>query len=124
VVEACAAMRSKDWWEARNARLVKNEEAFRQYNNRRMQLEPVEAEDDDEKIPFVCECGDFECVQALVTTAAGFTEAHSAPNRFIVLPGHVFPDVERIVASHDGFEVVEKVEMDIDALWQASEGGR
>ena len=117
-------MRGNEWWEARNARLVKNEEAFRMYNNRRMQLEPVDAEDDDEKIPFVCECGDFECVQALVATAAEFSEAHSAPNRFIVLPGHVFPDVERIIASRDGYEVVEKIEMDIDALWQASEAGR
>jgi hypothetical protein len=117
-------MRGNEWWEARNARLVKNEEAFRMYNNRRMQLEPVDAEDDDENIPFVCECGDFECVQALVVTAAEFTEAHSAPNRFMVLPGHVFPDVERIVASRDGYEIVEKIEMDIDALWQASEAGR
>ena len=116
-------MRSKDWWEARNARLVKNEEAFRTYNNRRMQLEPVDPDDDDEMIPFVCECGDFECVQALVVTAADFSEAHSAPNRFIVLSGHVFPDVERIVSSHDGYEVVEKFEMDIDALWQAAGDG-
>ena len=58
------------------------------------------------------------------STAAEFTEAHSAPNRFIVLPGHTFPDVERIVASHDRYEVVEKVELDIDALWQASEGSK
>ena len=117
-------MYGKDWWEARNARLVKNEESFRQYNNRRMQHEPVDPEDDDEQIPFLCECGDLECVQALMLTAAEFTEAHSAPNRFIVLPGHTFPDVERIVASHDRYEVVEKVELDIDALWQASEGSK
>jgi hypothetical protein len=122
-MELCAAMRSKHWWDARNARLVKNEEAFRQYNNRRMQLEPVEPDDDDELIPFVCECGDLDCVQGLIATAEQFSEAHSAPNRFIVLPGHVFPEVESVVARHDGFEVVEKLEMDIDALWQESGGG-
>jgi hypothetical protein len=112
-------MRSDEWWAARHARLIKNEESFRHYNNRRLQSEPVQATDDDERIPFVCECGDMGCVQALVATAAEFTEAHSAPDRFMVLPGHVFDDVERVIASHDGYDVVEKYEMDIDAEWSA-----
>jgi hypothetical protein len=113
-------MRPDEWWAARHARLVKNEESFRQYNNRRLQHEPVEATDDDEPIPFLCECGDLDCVQALVATAAEFTEAHSTPDRFMVLPGHVFDDVERVISSHDGYEVVEKLDMDIDAEWQAA----
>lgn len=107
-------MRSDQWWEARHARLVKNEETFRQYNNRRMQQEPVSADDDEEQIPFVCECGDPDCIQALVVTAAEFTEAHSAANRFIVLPGHVYPDVERVVETADGYVVVAKLDMDVD----------
>ena len=41
-------MRPEDWWEARHARLVKNEESFRQYNNRRMQQEPVDSDDDED----------------------------------------------------------------------------
>lgn len=110
-------MRSKDWWEARHARLVKNEESFREYNNRRLEREPVDADDDEELIPFVCECGDLSCVQALLTTADAFTEAHAAANRFMVLPGHVFEDVERVVAAYDGYQVVEKFDMDIDAEW-------
>ena len=107
-------MRSDEWWEARHARLVKNEEAFRQYNNRRMQSEPVDADDHDEPIPFVCECGDPDCVQALLVTAAEFTGAHSAANRFMVLPGHVYPDVERVVESDPRFQVVAKLDMDVD----------
>jgi hypothetical protein len=122
-MELCTAMRSDQWWQARRERLVKNEEAFRQYNNRRMQAEPVAADDDDEPIPFLCECGDFDCVASLVVTAAEFTESHSAPNRFMVLPGHVFPDVERVIARHDAYEVVEKLEMDVDAMWQAMVDG-
>ena len=117
-------MQTNDWWEARKARLVKNEESFRDYNNRRMQVEPVEPDDDDERIPFVCECGNFECIQALVVTAAEFSDAHSAPNRFIVLPEHVFPDVERVVSSHDGYQVVEKLDMDVDGMWQAADGAQ
>jgi hypothetical protein len=122
-MEPCSAMRSDQWWEARRERLVKNEEAFRQYNNRRMQAEPVAADDDDEQIPFLCECGDFGCVASLVVTAVEFTGAHSAPNRFMVLPGHVFTDVERVVSHHDAYEVVEKLDMDVDAMWKAMVDG-
>jgi anti-sigma B factor antagonist len=95
------------WWE-RKQRIVKNEQAFRDYNDRRLQHEPVEETDDEEPIPFVCECGDKDCHQALVITAAEFSEAHSAPNRFIVKPGHVYPDVEHVVAEERTFAVVEK----------------
>ena len=35
----------------------------------------------------------------------------SEPNRFAVRPGHVFPEVERIVSENDRFAVVEKVRL-------------
>jgi hypothetical protein len=115
-------MQSEEWWAARTARLIKNEESFREYNNRRMQQEPIALDDDIERIPFICECGDFNCVQGLITTAAEFVDAHSAPNRFMVLPGHVFPDVERVEARGDGYEIVAKIEHDLDGLWRAAGG--
>jgi anti-sigma B factor antagonist len=96
-------------WSARNQRIVKNEQTFRDYNNRRMQSEPIEPTDDDELIPFVCECGDSDCIEALMITASSFTEAHSAPNRFVVKPGHVYPDVERVIITEESFLVVEKL---------------
>jgi len=95
-------------WQERKQRIVKNEQAFRDYNDRRLQHEPVDPTDDQEPIPFACECGDTDCIQALLVTAAEFTEAHSAPNRFIVKPGHVYHDVERVVADNDTFAIVEK----------------
>jgi anti-anti-sigma factor len=103
---ATAAATSR--WSIRKQRIVKNEEAFRDYNNRRMQVEPVDATDDDELIPFVCECGDSDCIEALMITAATFSEAHSAPNLFVVKPGHVYPDVERLVTEHETYAIVEK----------------
>jgi anti-sigma B factor antagonist len=103
--EAAAAA---ERWQERKQRIVKNEQAFRDYNDRRLQHEPVDATDDREPIPFVCECGDKDCIEALVITAEQFTAAHSAPNRFLVRPGHVYDDVERVVEEHDTFTVVEK----------------
>jgi anti-anti-sigma factor len=93
---------------ARKERIVKNEQAFRDYNNRRMEAEPIEATDDEELIPFVCECGDSDCIEALMITAAEFTEAHSAANRFVVKSGHVYPDVEVVVRESSSHAIVEK----------------
>jgi anti-sigma B factor antagonist len=95
-------------WGVRKQRIVKNEQQFRDYNNRRMQAEPVDPTDDDELIPFVCECGDSDCIEALMITAATFTEAHSAPNLFVVKPGHLYPDVERLVSQGETYAIVEK----------------
>jgi len=92
----------------RKQRIVKNEQAFRDYNNRKLQREPVAETDDSEPIQFVCECGDDDCDETLVITAADFTTAHSAPNLFVVKPGHVYPEVERVVSEHETFAVVEK----------------
>ncbi len=41
-------------------------------------------------------------------TVDDFTSAHSAPDRFAVKPGHVFPEAERVLESHDRFWLVEK----------------
>jgi len=94
--------------EERKRRIVQNEQAFRDYNNRQFQHASVDETDDQEPIQFVCECGDKDCDQSLVITAADFTTVHSAPNRFIVKPGHVYSDVERIVTENETFAVVEK----------------
>jgi anti-sigma B factor antagonist len=94
--------------QARKQRIVKNEQAFRDHNNRKLQRESVDETDDRESIQFVCECGDNDCDQTLAITAAEFTTAHSAPNLFVVKPGHVYPEVERVVKETASFAVVEK----------------
>jgi anti-anti-sigma factor len=95
-------------WQARKRRIIKNEQTFRDYNNRRMQSEAIDATDDHEPIPFICECGSSDCIQSIMVTAAQFSEAHAAPNLFLVKPGHVYPDLERVVSEHETFAIVEK----------------
>jgi hypothetical protein len=96
-----------DWDDVRRGRLVKNEQTFRDYNNRRVAFEEETAES-AELVPFVCECGDPECIEAAELTVEDYTAAHSAPNLFTVKPGHIYPEVERIVETTDRFWVVEK----------------
>jgi anti-sigma B factor antagonist len=95
-------------WKQRRQRIVKNEQAFRDYNNRRLQAEEIAPADSEELLPFVCECGDEDCIETLAVTAAQFVEAHAAPNLFLVKPGHVYPDVERVVAEQNTYAIVEK----------------
>jgi len=95
-------------WKQRRQRIVKNEQAFRDYNNRRLQAEEISPADSEELLPFVCECGDEDCIETLAVTAAQFVEAHAAPNLFLVKPGHVYPDVERVVAEQHTYAIVEK----------------
>lgn len=95
-------------WKERKQRIVKNEQEFRDYNNRRLQVEDVSPTDTEALLPFVCECGDTDCIETLAVTPAQFVDAHSAPNRFLVKPGHVYPDVERITVEQPTYAIVEK----------------
>lgn len=95
----------------RRDRLVKNELAFRDYNNRRVEVEQQAVAVDgveDELVPFVCECGSADCIGALLVTVSEYEAAHSAPNRFVVKAGHIYPDVEFVADQHDHYWVVEK----------------
>jgi hypothetical protein len=90
---------------SREQRVVKNELEFRAYNERR---EELEHDVTDEPLPFVCECGDESCIRALSATGAAWEHAHTREDQFIVLPGHVFPEYERVVERHDRHWVVQK----------------
>jgi hypothetical protein len=100
--------------EVRNERLVKNEQAFRDHNNRRVAFEEGTVAS-DEPIPFVCECGDPECVDGVELTVGEYIAAHSAANRFTVKPDHVFPDAERVAERGERFWVVEKLTLEAGA---------
>jgi hypothetical protein len=100
------------WESIRRDRLVKNELAFRDYNNRRVEVEQqavaVGEDIQAERVPFVCECGSADCISALMVTVEEFETAHSTPNRFMVKIGHIYPDVEHIAEEYEHYWVVEK----------------
>jgi hypothetical protein len=56
-----------------------------------------------------CECADSTCVQILAITTAQYQEVRREPRRFAVVPGHVYPDVEIVVAQYGPYVVVEKI---------------
>jgi len=92
----------------RRERLVKNEEAARAYNNRRLSFELDDEATEEEEVPFLCECGDESCAEAVEMTTDQFIAVHSAPNRFAVVPSHVLGEVEWVVETGEKYWVVEK----------------
>jgi hypothetical protein len=56
----------------------------------------------------VCECGDASCAQFVEVTGAEYEGVRAVPTHFIVCPGHVWPEIERVVLENERFTVVEK----------------
>jgi hypothetical protein len=93
---------------SRPERIARNEALFREVNERirdvNEHMSPA-AETD-----FLCECGDQACTHPISLTLADYERVRSEPTHFAVKPGHVAPDVERVVVEEPGFTVVEKVD--------------
>lgn len=63
---------------------------------------------DDEELVFHCACGRTDCAERVALSVAAYADAHRRPHRFIVVPGHVTPELERVVERHPRYTVVEK----------------
>jgi hypothetical protein len=92
----------------REERVAKNEALFREVNERIKRMnEHLDTKDEAE---FICECGDADCTHPVSLTLTEYEEVRSRGTHFAVVPGHVAPDIERVVARYPRFAVVEKTE--------------
>ena|SRR5215212_3773875 len=96
--------------ESREERIVKNEALFRDVNERLHAIDrgfPERAERDGLQ-HYICECADPDCAERVDLTAPEYERARAHPAQFVIVPGHVVPDVEKTVFRDDRFAVVEK----------------
>lgn len=94
---------------AREERIGLNEAVFREVNERIEDL----AETFDlkaEPLDLVCECGNADCVERISMTHAEYEAIRSDAHQFGVYPGHVYPDVEKLVEQRKGYDIVQKTE--------------
>jgi hypothetical protein len=56
----------------------------------------------------VCECAQEECTARITIPIAEYETVRSDPTRFVVLDGHDDPSCERVVSTHQGYNVVAK----------------
>jgi hypothetical protein len=93
--------------EAQQERAAHNQSLFREVNERiesaSTNLSPMFTE-------FMCECADESCFEHISLTHEEYASVREmGPVFFIVSPGHVYLDVERVVGGEaERYEIVEK----------------
>jgi len=93
----------------REARAARNQSLFRALNEKLESINEVFAEALTERFRIACECANLSCVEMLEINSGDYQSVRADPRHFLVLPGHIYPDVEKVVRQVDGFVVVEKL---------------
>jgi hypothetical protein len=89
----------------RERRMALNEAMFRQVNEA---VSSISSDFEAGSFEIVCECGAIECTDRIPIGNAAYAALRSEPHRFAVIPGHERPEVEEVIATEDGYHVVEK----------------
>jgi len=63
----------------------------------------------------MCECADADCAHRLPSTLDEYEDVREDGATFMLAPGHAQDDIERVVADHGRFHVVEKVQKRVRA---------
>ena len=92
----------------REIRAARNQSIFRAINEKMTELNEA-LESVTGSYVIACECADLGCVQTLEITEEDYEQVRKQPNRFVVLPAHVLPDIEIVVDEHETYVTVEKI---------------
>ena len=93
---------------SREDRIVSNELLFREVNEhvnelaRRVSILST--------LDYACECGRPGCAERTSLTHGEYEQVRSDAQRFLTLPGHETPSLERAVERYESYQVVEKTE--------------
>jgi hypothetical protein len=92
----------------RDERAARNEAMFRRVNER---LEEINQgfQVVTDRAPFVCECASIDCTEQIELTLPEYEAVRRGSAQFVIKPGHLLPDDERVVERHGEYLVVEKV---------------
>ena len=100
---------------ASDDQLVENQVVFRKSNKQVSEtfakfksIGEQTGDDLDANILFFCECSDEKCKQRVEMKQSTYDQLHSNDNRFIILPGHNIPTIERIIQKGNAYLIVEK----------------
>lgn len=92
----------------RETRLGLNEAIFREVNER---IEGLAEHFDSRQtgpLDLVCECKQATCAERIYMTRAEYEAVRAVATHFALYPGHAEPEIERVIASHRGYDVVAK----------------
>jgi hypothetical protein len=90
-------------------RVANNEARFREINET-LQRGLSQLPQDPRPVAFICECGMRTCEATVPVTGEEYEAVRAHPRRFVIVPGHEFPEAETVVDLNERFAVVEKHE--------------
>ena len=85
---------------------ARTQSLFREVNERVVEMSGFDVSSAEMRL--LCECADEGCVEPIGVAAGEYESVRRDGNRFFVIRGHVYPEIERVVADVDGYQVVEK----------------
>ena len=95
--------------ETTEGRIAKNNRTFREANERiRERAEEYQAP--LERIPFICECAQADCLQIVRLTISEYAAVRANPRHFFTAPGHEAAErgAAKVVNQQDAFTIVQK----------------
>ena len=92
----------------RETRLGLNEAVFREVNERIRGLANLFKWGEPEALDLVCECRKATCCQRIEMTRGEYEAVRAVDTQFALYPGHADLEIERVISSHAGYEVVAK----------------
>jgi hypothetical protein len=97
--------------DARAHKLAANQSRFRRTNERLERAAQSHRFESGDRVPFLCECADPGCFEAVWLCIDDYEHVRAHPNRFVLVAGHEDPETahERIVEAENGYALVEKV---------------
>ena len=92
---------------------VADQSLYRSINEQIAQLNEAFSEvfpDGEGLSEWVCECADTTCTLRVKATLREYELVRANGRTFIVYPGHVYLEVERVLRENERFSVVEKID--------------
>jgi hypothetical protein len=86
-------------------RVARNEVAAREINEA---IEDTDTRPASSFIHVLCECGVEDCEHVLAVTRPVYGRVRSDPRQFVILPAHLFSEVEDVVQENAEFLIVAK----------------
>ena len=93
----------------RERRVAENELLFSSVNEQMMNVRKTLLHG-ERSLRILCECGLEDCEERIDVDADEYQRVREQPSWFGLRPDHVVPDLEDVIAEHDGWMVVEKRE--------------
>jgi hypothetical protein len=93
----------------RTERVAANEATFRELNEQLEAMnQAIASITKDQRFLIVCECADLTCVERFNVELPLYERVRSDSALFLVVTGHVLPEIETVVERHGEFEVLRK----------------